>query len=315
MERAEQKFDRVLVINISANSSGGVLRWGRKPSEAELTPRRYSSFDGGEVEVTLRQVATRSEFNETLTSYRFRDVSIEEVQPEYAIGSSTFTKPYTAFMGATRVFGCLNIRGLHFSPLDPPYPDLAIDRDGRIIYLEVTQVRREAELFELYREIEKRSRDQISIVPGLASIFTDRSICVTFIRSPKTRGCDRFIAGLLAWLSQQDLVNRSQIEVTDTWLRKYVRVVSVRRPNLDRPISFARHGNVPARIDAVDAFSSVLKKKIATRYMGTPLWLAVTILDEPDALMLRLRAIDFDIGNFEKVFVTDEQDVLTMSRI
>jgi hypothetical protein len=72
---------------------------------------------------------------------------------------------------------------------------------------------------------------------------------------------------------------------------------------------------VPARIDAVDAFSSVLKKKIATRYMGAPLWLAVTILDEPDALMLRLGEIDFDIGNVEKVFVTGEQDVLTLSRI
>jgi hypothetical protein len=316
VEKSDQKFDRVITFNISATTpSRNVVRWGREPTEAELMPRTYRSGDGGEVEVTLRAAAPRAEFDEALKSYRFRGVPFVEVRHEFALGATTFTKPYTAFMGATLVFGCANIRDLRFLPLDPPYPDLRMEREGRTLFVEVTQVRREAELFELYRGLEKRSRDELARVPSLALAFADRSICITFVHAPKTRDCDRFVSDMIMWLTKQDLVDRPQIEVTDPWLRRYVRVVSIRRPNPERPISFARHGNVPARTDAVDAFASLLEKKVARSYVGTPLWLAVTVLDEPDALMLRLREINFGIGNFERVIVTDQQDVLTLKRI
>jgi len=290
------------------------LRIGAMPTPEQLLPREYACLNGKRVRATLSIAAPYADYDRLLDTYTYEGRPANGMQLDVRPGSEVLTKPHTELNGAVRIFCCLGLTNLAFEERKTPFPDLHVNIDGKDVFLEIAQVRRDAPLHAALRDAQRRVQSTVAGDGALRHRLSRFSIVFGCASMPRQGDMEAFVSSVVEWL--RALRSRPKDgPVLDPLLAQHILHVSTFPANADAPVKFALLRNSRIPTDYLDDILDMIGKKTRKQYKGSPLWLGLIAVDDPSAVMLRLRECDVEIGQFERILVTDTQDVLSFEAI
>jgi hypothetical protein len=291
------------------------IRFGAPFTDDDLAPEVYDT-DGGRVEARLIRGAPPHVVNPLAAAYVIDGTPWSAYEPTMRPGQNIATKESTEVFGAVRAFAVAGVAEVALcTGFTPPHPDLAVVADGADAFLEVTQVRPEAEFTTALHHLERLLRERTESDGVLAQVVATRRIDLGIAALPRRRRDLPALADEIAvWLAAHDWRNGEPPRVWPAAIEPFIRHIAANAPDPERPIRAAWLTNerpipdhAPLILDAID------DKKVKT-YDGHPLWLAITAVNAYDALR-EVKSAKIDPGQFERIYITDTQDAVTVKRL
>jgi chorismate mutase len=158
----------------------------------------------------------------------------------------------------------------------------------------------------LRQEVEKR--------PDLSELCAKHAFTIGFVRTPFRQNWDVILPAIAGALLQTDWTQTHVLYVSDNALRRFVSAINRRNIDKEAPVKCALHVNEVPVGDHVPAILGAIEQKKAKTYSEGPLHLAITAVEALDAVIPRVAKHDIDLGQFEKILITDTQDVIVYER-
>jgi hypothetical protein len=286
------------------------MRFGEAPTPEQLLPREYVCTDGKHVRATLSIAKSCETYDALLDTYSYNSRPANGMQLDVRPGTKVLTKPHTELNGAIRVFCCSGIANIDLEERKPPFPDLHAIIGGVEVFLEIAQVRQDGALHAALRDAQSRVLASVFADDDLHRRLRDFSIVFSCTSMPQRSDMDSFANAALEWL--RGLRSRpNDGSVLSPPLAPHVVRMSTFPANAEVPVKFALLMNARTPIDYLDDILDRIRRKTEKYYEGRPLWLGLTALDGLTAVMLRLRECNVEVGHFERILVTDTQDVVS----
>lgn len=298
------------------------VRIGRELTEEQLQPREYNLGDGRLMRAKLSSVPREAELSEILATWRYKGQPV--LGSPLTIGlSGGLIKTDAELVGAVETLAFAGERDVELSPLKPPLPDLAVRQRGREAVLEVTQLPNRyfsAKLFELQDKL----NDEMASNAAFAEILGDRRHSITFREFVPTKEQVKFVQRFVAWSLAQDWSGSDDIIINDPWLSQFAGAVTRRIVSFDlgatrfkAPLLRAgRLGNaLPPQDDLAEIQRAIESKKGKTYSKGSVLWLAIATATSFNSVIAPMVHVDVDPGQFERIYISDAQDILLFEAV
>lgn len=290
------------------------FRFGAPFTDEELAPEIYET-DGGRVESRLIRGAPPHVVNALAAAYVIDGTPWSAYEPTMRPGKNIATKESTEVFGAVRAFGVAGVAEVALrTGFTPPHPDLAVVADGADAFLEVTQVRPEAEFTTALQDLERLLRERAEKDDALAEVVATRRIDLGIAALPRRRDLPALADEIALWLAAHDWRNGEPPRTRPAAIEPFIRHTAANAPDLERPIRAAWLTNERPIPDHAPLILDAIDDKKAKTYDGQPLWLAITAVNAYDALR-EVKGAKIDPGQFERIYITDTQDAVTVKRL
>lgn len=291
---------------------GWDIRIGPQFSADELKPLVYDT-PGGPTEARLLHGSPTHVVNELVATYRVDETPWRDYELPLQPGTTLATKQGAEIFGAVRAFAYAGLHDVRLTTgFQPPMPDLYVALPDGEAFLEVTQVRPEGAFGAALREIQDALIERTTTSSDFASVFDGRRVDLGFIAAPPRRDTPNIVTAIATWLSAYNWAGGGVPEIPDE-LRKWVGSVVAFPKDPERPIRAAWLVNGRPIPDQASGILDAIQEKKRKKYEGAPLWLAITAVHAIGSLQIVRRAM-VDPGQFDRIYITDAQDALTVMK-
>ena len=292
------------------------IRIGREFTAEELEPLEYAT-PAGLVVARLVRGATRDALNDLAATYTIDGVLWSAYEVPLESRKDTATKEGAEVFGAVRAFAIAGVStvAIH-TGFTPPHPDLAVRVDGLDAALEVTQVRPEADFTAAQRELAVFLKERVDRDPALKAIAIKKRISFGMVAMPRRRDLAALADEIVSRIKAHDWTSRDLLDPRSDPLGSYVgHVETFSGPNPEADIRIAWLVSTRAIPDQAPMIVDAIERKNTKTYNVRPLWLAITAVTPSFEPLQRVRLERVDPGQFDRVYITDGQDALTISRV
>lgn len=272
-----------------------------------LQPRVYRTSDGRSTRVTLSICPSGVDCSRNLQSYVIESRPAKEFGLSFDRSGEKLVKRRGELKGLVHALARARISHASIFFSDPPAPDFEVRLEGKSAFVEVSEVRQHAEIFAALQAAQATLAAKL-LRPD--RILASGDLSFTFRRMPRRQMLPAFLERLAQWIEQQSPWSRDSTYNVPAELSPYLGAVSIANRLTDQPITFTLLGNA-AVTDYYAAALRSIDQKTKKRYVGEPIWLAINMAAGFDNALQRLRGVDIERGPFERLIVTDGQDILT----
>jgi hypothetical protein len=291
------------------------IRIGALPTADELRPRTYRDSDGALARSTLTVAPTRAaEIEGILATWTYDGAPVLGAERRLRPGTEILTKEHTELFGVIRTYGCAQQHDLQIEAGAPGDADVRARQRGREFFIECTNVRPGAEFFAHLRAVRQTLSEIAERDEALLKLRVGANFSVGFIKPPGRLEREDVAREIVRAIARHDWT-RGDLYDLPAQVSHYVGSVTRFAGDGSEPIACAMLMNAQAPPQYVESVLEAIEVKKAKAYAHGPLHLAITVVEAFDALIPKIAKVDVDLGQFERVLISDAQDVVIFERV